>query len=366
MNTDTEFLKSIVGEIANKNKGSLPGDTADHRIVLESKRLENAVTVQMLSIDNSTQRDTFYYGTLNKLVQIYDTLFDIYQTDSPNTAVLIELITAIKQVVPNEICPNLKLAKVFIFHQREIISQSWSDHCHVLTQRGVDPKLIDIASIPFKRFITGSEKLKWSDFTWLKGYQSKLKEMDWDNADCNSKTDALISILINCDFNDDRFFIYCKRYIKQRVGQHGTKKKRLAEYTECEKLILEDTHNEFPSYNRRRKNISEKLIDWTRKETDAIKSNESYEDELYKIEYLWDVDTIALFHKYLMDHGVSKKINTELYAKQIAATCSSINKEEFKWETIHKRLYVKDQKSLRRVFEPLLAIVEDIRPLLLR
>jgi hypothetical protein len=170
-----------------------------------------------------------------------------------------------------------------------------------------------------------------------------------------------MSLLINCDFNDDRFFIYCKRYIKQRVGGYTSKQRQLIAYAECEKLILEDTYHEFPSYNPRLKNISDKLIDWIKKETNAILLQENLAGDFYKIEFNLDVDSIALFWKHLMDHGITKLVNVDLYAKQIAATCSSKGKEEFKWETIKGKFYGKNPRYLKRIFDPLVAITDDIK-----
>jgi hypothetical protein len=134
-----------------------------------------------------------------------------------------------------------------------ILEARWNEHHEILNDQRIDPKLIAIAAIPFQYLVTIKHKLHWRDFTWLKGFE---ENMDWKNADCNSTTDALISILIGIDFNDDRFFIYCKKYIKERINHHHVKKRRLAEWAECEKLILQDTQNELSSYNHRRHDIN--------------------------------------------------------------------------------------------------------------
>jgi hypothetical protein len=361
MNAVTEYLKSIALDIAAKSRDENNSLLPDKHLIAEANTVKKKAINCLLSIDNFPQREIFYFDTLTKLVDICDILFNSGNSVSADVSVLLDLLTEIKKVIPSEISPKLQLPKAFIVLQSESMDESCKVHVEILKEQGIDPKLITIAAIPFKQFAHPVHKLYWRNFTWLKGYKEKLETIDWENADCNSKTEALISLLLNCDFNDDRFFVYCRKYILKRTSQYGTKRKRLAEFAECEKLILQDTLDEFPAHNHRRPNISKKLIDWIRIETNAINANDSFDDDLYKIEYLWDVDTIALYHKYLMDHGITKKINTELYARQIAATISSIGKEEFKWETIHKRLYGKDQKSLKRIFDPLLAVVEDIR-----
>ncbi|HEY4198230.1 MAG TPA: hypothetical protein VGM63_21970 [Mucilaginibacter sp.] len=362
---ETSYLKTIAKEIAEKNNQE-EYDTPDKHLASQAAIVQKIITNQLLSLDSFTLRESFYYNTLTRLVEICDILFDISNKITPDVTVLLDLLTEVKKVIPSEISPKLQLPKAFVFLQKQPMLESCQIHRDILKQQEVDFKLITIAGIPFQQFTKRKHKLYWRNYTWLKGYEEKLETVDWENADCNSKTEALISLLINCDFNDDRFFIYCKKYILARVTKYGTKKKRLAEYAECAKLILEDTHHEFARYNHRRKMISEKLIDWISKEVEALKANDSYDDEIYKIVYNWDVDTLALYYKFLMDHGITKKVNTELYAKQIAATCSSITKEEFQWETIHKRLYSKEQRSLKRIFDPLLAIIESIKRFLKR
>lgn len=356
MHTETEYLRILAVEITAKPKQESLDDKPDTHLLAEANRVQKLITSHLLSIDNFPQRESFYFNTLTKLIDICDLLYGISNKITTDVTVLLELLTAIKKVLPTQISPALSLPKAFIAIQRENLTEICKEHQQILKDQEVDVKLIKLATLPFRQFVNTKHKLRWRNFTWLKGYEEKLENIDWENADCGSKTEAVMSLLINCDFNDDRFFIYCKKYIVERTNRFGTKKRRLAEFAECEKLIMQDTLDEFPSYNFRRPNISKKLIDWIGIEVKAIKANDSFDDEFYKVEYLWDVDTIALYHKYLMDHGITKKINTELYAKQIAATISSIGKEEFKWETIHKRLYVKDQKSLKRIFNPLLDI----------
>ena len=361
MNTDTEYLKSLAEEKALKVPTVPKEELPDHRIVVEAKRLEKAVTTELRAIDNFTQRDTFYYDTLYKIVDICDTLFGVHNDLSPDTEVVMNLLTAVKDIVPNEIRPNLKLAKAFVFLQQSTVTESRDHYAELFRGHAIDPKLIEIAILPFERFITGKEKLCWGDHTWLKGYQSKLDAIDWEAADCNSKTEALMSLLIGRDLNHDRFFIYCKKYMLARVAATSTKNRRLQEYSICEKLVLQDTQTGLPSFDHHANPISARLLKWIKEESDSLKAAEFFDEEFYKIEFNWDVDTIALFWKYLMEYGVTKTVPVDLYAKQIAASCSSKGKAEFKWETMKGRFYGKNPKYLKKIYDPLTRIIEDVR-----
>lgn len=360
MHTESDYLRSIAEEIASAENDRNFHHPNKH-LFIEAKRLESIITANLYASDNFTRRETFLYDSLAKLVTICDILFDIDSNINPNVQVVLNLLDNIRRVVPSEISPRQKLPKAFIYLQRPLIEKRWLEHQQVLKSQLIDSHLIDIAAIPFLNFISTKHKLYWRNFTWLKGYEEKLENMDWLNPDCSGTTEALVSMLISIDFNDDRFFIYCKKYIFKRIGQYHVKKRRLAELAECEKLILQDTQNELPSYNHRRHDISFKLISWIKKEHDAIKANELFDEDMYKIEFNWDVDTIALFWKYLMEHGITKMAPIDLYAKQIAATCSSKGKVDFKAETIKGRFYGKGQKYLKKIYEPFTNIIEDIR-----
>jgi len=280
MNTETDYLRSIAEEIAAKKYEKALTDPDKH-LLTEAKRLEHDITVRLHGIDNFTQRETFYFDILNKLIAICDTLFEISGNINPNVSVLLNLLDAVRRIVPSEISPKLQLPKAFVYLQQQILASRWNEQEQTLKEQQIDPKLIAIAAIPFQHFATNRHKLYWRDFTWVKGYEESLENIDWQNADCGSPDEALMSMLISIDFNDDRFFIYCKKYISKRTSQYPIKKRRLAELAECEKLILQDTQNELPSYNHRRHDISFKLIGWIKKESDAVRANELLDEDDY-------------------------------------------------------------------------------------
>jgi hypothetical protein len=362
MHTDTELLKSTAEHIsARQNPDSINEPKADHRLVLEANRLEKAIIQGLRTIDNETQRDTFRNDIISKLVDICDLLYDVHYRLSADTKVLLDLLTAIKKIFPVEISPLLRLPLAFVQTQKRQYEKAWAHYETLFNRHEIDDKIIIIAAIPFKRFIEAQVKLFWGDFTWLKGYAAKLDAIDWKNTDCNSKTEALMSLLIGRDFNHDQFFIYCKKYITGRTGEFTTRSRKLQEFAICQKLVLEDAQIGIAAFDRHNSALSPRLLKWIKEETEAIKNAVAFEDAPQKVEFNWDSDTTSVFYKYLMDKGVTKKIDLKTYAKQIAATVSTVGKEDVQWETIYKRLYSKEEKYLAKIFEPLAGILEDIK-----
>lgn len=356
---ETEYLKSISEEIA-ADQIHQKSAKANRHLATEAKRLEKEIALQLISIDNCAHQDALYFNTLSQLVQICDSLYDIHQTITPDVITIINLLMAIKHLIPDKIRPCLKLPKAFLEMQKEQLAAAWTRQRMIMQTHGVGAKLTDIAAIPFKRFAEGKETLYWGDFTWLKGYQAKLDILDWENADCNSSTEALMSLLIGRDFNDDRFFIYCKKYITDRTKAATGKRQRLLAYAECEKLVLQDTQIGMPSFDGHANSVSTRLIKWIREEIDFVETHER-ERPLSKFEFKWNVEMIAFFFKLLWDHKVFGKVSLEPLSEQIAANCSSVGKDEFQATTIFSRFYLKDREVLKAVEKVLSAMLEDVR-----
>jgi len=364
MHTETEVLKSIAQDIAaRQNPETINEPKADYRLELEANRLEKAIIRELRSIDNYTQRDTFRNDTIGKLVDICDLLYDVHQRVSPDTKVLLDLLTAIKKILPTEISPLLRLPKAFIQGQKDEFKTAWAHYEKLLEQQGIDKKLIPIAAIPFVRFIDEKEKLYWGDYTWLKGYMAKLDAVDWQNADCNSSTEALMSLLIGRDFNHDQFFIYCKKYIAERVSTLGTKKRRLHEYDICRKLVQEDTQNGLPAYDRHGNPVSGRLLKWISDETNALKVSDG-EEYISKLSVVWNLETLAVFFKLLWDHKAFRDVTLEVFSEQIAAAFSTKGKGDFKPHSVFGRFYVRDRDVLLVLEALLLKMLADVQKLL--
>ncbi|WP_454802839.1 hypothetical protein [Mucilaginibacter phyllosphaerae] len=358
MNTETDYLKSIAEEIVQSGNKEIKNP--NHHLLTEAKRLEKAIMHSLNSIENFTQRDTFCFNTLQKLVQISDILFDFTRSLDPNVKVLVELLTAIKQLMPSEIRPNLKLSRAFVEMQKTNLTAQWARYQTVLEQQAIDPRLIGIAGIPFKRFTERKHQLYWSDFTWLRGYQAKLDIMDWNEADCSGKTEALISLLIGRDFNDDRFYIYCKKYIQNRLKGITGKRNRLLEYAFCEKLVLEDTQVGIAAFDLRSNSVSARLLKWIKEEIVFVQTHELDRPQT-KLVFKWNVEMIAFFFKLLHEKQAFGKIPLEPFAETIAANCSSVGKDDIQPATIHSRFYMKDLQVIKAIETLLVEMLEIVR-----
>ena len=138
----------------------------------------------------------------------------------------------------------------------------------------IDPELLGIAAIPFKDFIEPKHKLYCGNYCWLKAYEHQLEIMDWGHADCNSKTEALVSLLIASGLNDDRFFIYCKNIIVKRAAAKTGRKEKLKELANCRKLILQDARAKSIPYKYRIESLVTQLLVWTTAEEEYINVHE--------------------------------------------------------------------------------------------
>lgn len=361
MNTETDALKAIAEEIASRAKETNREITkADNYLVTEVKRLEKAIIDNLTGIENFTQRDTYHFNTLSKLVKICDLLYEVTDSVNPNAQVLLDLLSALGQVIPTELRPNLKLPKGFIAIRKEDIAESWLHHSSLMARHEVPEKLISIAAIPFKRFTEPKLPLYRGDYVWLKDYQAKLAILDWENADCNSPAEALLSLLIGRDFNDDRFFIYCKKYITERLKKISGKRNRVLEYAQCEKLVMEDTQNGVQPFDGRANSVSTRLVKWIGEEIDFVETHER-EVAFAKLRFNMFVNRIAFFFKLLHEQKVFGDTSFKELAQQIASTCLSAEGEEIQAATIISKAYPKDQKMLEEMEKLLVGMLEYVR-----
>jgi hypothetical protein len=360
MNTETEFLRSIAEEIAARQLPDIINEPqADHRLLVEARRLEKAIITTLRAIDNFTQRDTYHNDTLGKLVEICDLLFEPHQRISPNVKVILELLSAIRKVLPGEISPLLPLSKAFVHTQHDVKKAEWQIYEETMLKHEIDQELIKIAAVPFQRFMDNKEKLYWGDFTWLKGYSAKLDALDFDYADCNSKTEALMSLLIGRDFNDDRFYVYCKKYIQARTTAIAGKRDRLLELAQCQKLVLQDTQEGMPSFDIHANPVSARLIKLIKEEMDFVGT---YEPELpfVKLGFRFYKYTVAFFFKLLHEQKVFGDISFRELSEQVASTCTAMG-EDIPPNSITKKAYPYKQVEFKRMEALLLAMLEYLR-----
>jgi len=318
-----------------------------------------------LAIDNFTQRDTFHFDTLVKLVDICDTLFDIDRTVNPNVTVMLKLLTAIRQIIPAEIRPNLRLPKAFVLLQRQPAADCWATNLALLQAQDIDPELIGIAAIPFKDFIEPKHKLYWGNYLWLRAYEHKLEIMDWEHADCNSKTEALVSLLIASGLNDDRFFIYCKNIIVERTAAKTGRKEKLKELANCRKLTLQDARAKSVPYKYRVEPLVTQLLVWITAEEEYVNVHEP-EQPFAKLRFALSVNKLAFLFKLLSEKKVFGDTTFHDLAQQMASTCLSQGGEDVQATTIISKAYPKKQQILEEIEALLVSLLEYVRTFIRR
>jgi len=363
MNTETDYLKRIADDIAANKDQTKYNAEPDHHMEYEAGRLEKDIRESLLAIDNFTRRDTFHFDTLVKLVDICDTLFEAGKEINANVKVLIKLLTAVKQIIPAEIRPNLRLPKAFVLLQNQPFLDFWAANLEVLKAQDIDARLLDIAAIPFQEFTEPKHNLYWGNYNWLKAYERKLETMDWKNADCNSKTEALISLLIASGFNDDQFFVYCKNSIQQRTSLKAGRWEKLKELAYCRKLILQDSRAKSCPFRHKLDPLVTQLLVWITAEEEYVNTHEP-EQPFAKLGFQWYKYTLAFFFKLLHEQKVFGGITYRELSEQIASTCTAMG-AYVPADTMIKKPYLKKQtdfKSIETLLVNMLAYIRSFMP----
>jgi hypothetical protein len=146
---ETDYLKAIAQEIAERNNQD-EYVTPDKHLASQAAIVEKLITNHLLSLDNYTLRESFYYNNLTRLVEICDILFDIGNKITPDVKVLLNLLTEIKKLIPSEVSPGLQLPKAFVFLQKEPLLEYCMVHREILRSQEIDPKLHVVKRLPGK------------------------------------------------------------------------------------------------------------------------------------------------------------------------------------------------------------------------
>jgi AcrR family transcriptional regulator len=227
MNIEFDILEAMVKDLAEKHPSGSQARPPESALVKEAKRIETLVSTKLLALKNPTQVSTLLNMVLQKLIRICDGLFDIYGMVSPETEVILELLTAIKSIVPQNISPQLPLPKAFVLVQSEYFQVKLNELQASLKKQEIDALLIEIASLPVQAFSLEKGKLVWGDYTWLRRFFNFLENIDWEHHDCGSTEEAFISALIRLGYNHQRFLGYCYWVIKEKTDAKTGRKAKL-------------------------------------------------------------------------------------------------------------------------------------------
>src|ERR1700753_3217505 len=144
MNTDTEYLKNIAVAIATNPDANFPTQQkANYHLEIEARRLEQSIIQNLQTIESFTQRETFYFNTLNKLVQICDILFAVDPSVGADVQIVLELILNVNAALPHETRPNLKLPKAFVLSKGRELAEHWSFFEQEMKKHGISPALLE-------------------------------------------------------------------------------------------------------------------------------------------------------------------------------------------------------------------------------
>jgi len=366
MNLEIEMLEAIVAELIVKAKEQPMGTIAEPSLVLEAKRLEIIVEAQLLKLKNQTQLNTFLNMSLQKLTNICNQLYAIYGSISPETSVILELLDAVKNVLPNSISPQLQLPAAFIELQSPIFNARWKQLRHQLASREINPLLIDIASVPVLLFEPGQQKFTWGDYIWLKRFFEQLENIDWSSQEFATKDEILTSQLIRIGFNHQRFFAYCYRLIRKKVDVLSGKKQKLQELARRKTLILQD----IPLYEQRYESSSEKLsvllCNWVDAEIAQVSEMEPDNPaegfyNPFKLLLKMNILSTAFWYKLQYDHGVFDEANLDILAEKVTKNCSTKQQPDISVGSLKTKFYTKERNVIIAIEQLLVRMLEDVR-----
>lgn len=366
MNIEFDILEAMVKDLAAKAKLHTPGRSADSALVREAARIETLVSSKLLALKNPTQVSTMLNMVLQKLIRICDSLFAINGSISPETQVVLDLLTAIKGIVPQSISPQLPLPKAFVTMQTLSFAAQWERLQQTFQVYIKDPLLIEIASLPVRAFIPEKGKLVWADYTWLRRFFEFVENIDWEHHDCGSAEEALISALIRLGYNHQRFLGYCYRVIKEKTDGKIGRKAKLEELTRCKTLILQDVAISDLRYESRTEKVGDQLCSWVDAEIRLVAqiepddAGDSFKNP-YKFKHKLSVLATALWYKLQYDNDLFDEESLDVLAEKISRNCASKQQSDISSGSVKTKFYTKDTVTIKTIEELLVKMLNDLR-----
>lgn len=365
MNIQFDILEAMVKDLEVRGMQRQRSAAPETAFVTEARRVETLVSEKLLALKNPTQVSTLLNMVLQKLIIISDRLFGIGQAISPETGVILDLLTAIKSIVPQSISPQLPLPKGFVLTQRDLFSGQWKQLQAVLAGYGMDPLLVEIAGLPVQAFAGQKSRLVWRDYTWLRRFFGFLENADWAHHDCGSVDEALISCLIRLGYNHQRFLGYCYRVIKEKSAAKVGRKAKLEELTRCKTLILQDVAISDLRYESRTEKVGDQLCSWVDAEirltaqVEADDSGENFKNP-FKLRHKLSVLAIALWYKLLYDHDLFDEESLDVLADKMSENISSKQQADISPGSIKTKFYTKDSATIKQLRDLLRRMLDDL------
>lgn len=365
MNIEFDILEAMVKDITGKPQLNIVGRLPESAMVQEAKRIETLVSEKLLALKNPTQVSTMLNMVLQKLIRICDRLFEVHHSVSPETQVIMDMLTAIRNTIPQSISLQLPLPKAFVLGQGEAFADQWANLRILLTAQQINPLLIEIAALPIHAFSLDKGRLLWGDYTWLRRFFDFLENIDWEHHDCSSTDEALISALIRLGYNHQRFLGYCYRLIKGKTDARVGRKAKLEELTRCKTLILQDVAISDLRYESRTEKVGDQLCSWVDAEIKLVAQIEPDDagdnfKNPYKFKNRLSVLATAFWYKLQYDHGFFDEDSLDILADKIALNCSSKQQTDISSGSVKTKFYTKDTLTIKLIRDLLRKMLDDL------
>lgn len=215
MNHEFENLKRLATERVAGEGSPVPESQA--ALYEEVKRVERVMLDHLLGLSNETQIKTYLKISMFTLVRVCDQLYRHGDALNEDATLLMELMDAIRMPVAEYIPENIVLPKLFVNNEGLSLKEKWNRVLAEFKRSGIDNALLEIAGVPFKRFLYSPVKMHWADFKYLRKYIAVLEELAVEGS---VSEEELVHDLIGLGYNHARFTSwYVLQVQKQMAGK---------------------------------------------------------------------------------------------------------------------------------------------------
>lgn len=360
MNYQYELLETFATQLSARRDHAVT-ETPDPMMVTETKKLNRTIPHHVLNLTNETQIASYMKMSLTKLTEACDLLYIPERKFNPDADLIVDLICSLIKMFADMVPGMVVLPQLFCKRESVIFYSKWQIIKQNLEQLKINPFLIDIIYIPFKKFSLLGPEAVWYDYQYLKVYASILEaETSEELAD----EDALLDLLIGLGFNHSRLTAhYTNKLKKSYEGQSDNFINNLL--MEAQTAVGQMNSRTSLSFDTGKSTIVEELNRWIEMELNRKKwivdLKEPVDFNPLSLNTNLNAGQLSFWQKLQYDHGIYDEPTLDVFSEKVSNNFKTRGGTRPSAASVKSKLYPKIEITYKPLEEKLEKMLEEVK-----
>lgn len=347
-----EFLKDLDGECA---------------------KVKKAFKIQVVSFENESLIKRYFHFHQESLIDLINTLQQNIQESGvrhvaePVIHRLSGLLVFLEEHFPEYFDLDMKMPLVSM----DSITNELRSFVALLSDKfgqcNIDMGLIQLLKNSIEQSQSNGKPMSFRTFYYFQFLRHNLENF---NVDVSTETLDLIRLLINCNFNDGRFYNFMERYVNWSVSKALSVNEKLDELAFFLKFVNQQASVTGLSFDRLNPSINIQIADWISQEIQYLKlkqqlvtENVITEDVVsadFKINFDLSVSALAYLFRTFIETGVIQNKNASELIRFLTKYVKTKRSESISYESFRVKFYSVESGTKDAVKKTLQSVLDFI------